>query len=79
MSELFGKENIACTEIWRQLYIKDDEEDPRPEKTKRWKPPAWLKRTVDHLGVDKLVDLIPYTSDVHLMDEQSYWSILSRF
>jgi hypothetical protein len=70
MTELFGREHSDCTDIWRRLYISSDESEGDQEPIrKKWKPPGWLNKVVYHCGLDRLVDLIPYAWDDHLLDE----------
>jgi len=70
MAGLFGRKYSDCTDIWRRLYIDEDEnEDDEDQNCKKWKPPGWLDRTVSNFRLDRLVDLIPYTWDDHLLEE----------
>jgi hypothetical protein len=70
VTELYGRKHSDCTDNWRRLYINEDEnEDNQDPNRKKWKPPGWLDKVVFNLGLDRLVDLIPYTWDDHLLDE----------
>jgi hypothetical protein len=80
MSELFGEKHWDCTEIWRRLYIKNDElQTSQAAEPKQWKPPGWLARIVGAFGLEKVVDGIPYTWDAHLMDSHPFWRTLGKW
>lgn len=68
MNKLFGHEHSACFMIWQRLFI--DESEPKPKPYKRSNKIGWLERIVAELRLDAIRDLIVYTWDGGLLDEE---------
>ena len=68
MNKLFGSEHSACFLIWQGLFV--DENEPKPKPYKRRNKLGWLERIVGTFGFDRIRDLITYTWDKGLLDEE---------
>lgn len=68
MNELFGDEHSACFMIWQRLFV--DENEPKPKPYKRRKKLGWLERIVAEFDLDRIRDLIKYTGDNILFDDE---------
>ena len=68
MNELFGDEHSACFMIWQRLFV--DENDLRPQPYRRRNKLGWLERIVAEFGLDRIRDLITYTGDNILFDDE---------
>lgn len=67
MDKLFGEDNAECTSIWKALFIDESKSSSEPPKHK--KKLGWLERAVSELALDRIKDLIVYTWDKGLLDE----------
>ena len=68
MNKLFGDEHSACFMIWQRLFV--DENEPKPKPYKRQNKLGWLDRIVAEFRLDRIRDLIVYTWDKGLLDEE---------
>ena len=67
MDNLFGAEHAECTSIWKAVFI--DNTDPIAMPRMNKKKLGWLERLVVEMGIDRIRDLIPYTWDLGLLDQ----------
>jgi hypothetical protein len=68
MNKLFGDEHYACLMIWQRLFV--DEDEPKPKPYKRRDKLGWLERVVSELHLDRIRDMIVYTWDKGLLNEE---------
>ena len=53
--------------IWQRPFV--DEDEPKPKPYKRRDKLGWVERIVAEYGLDNIWDLITYTTDNILFDE----------
>ncbi|KIM98419.1 hypothetical protein OIDMADRAFT_202208 [Oidiodendron maius Zn] len=68
MNKLFGDEHYECLMIWQRLFV--DEDEPKPKPYKRRDKLGWLERVVSELHLDRIKNMIVYTWDKGLLNEE---------